>query len=106
MTTENTRLLAAIGVGVICGLWPLIKGLKNDQKKLGIWGMISCSVGGKILGVILALPIAWRYAYMIKKASLATVNPEDKNTEGYFSGKTKEGNVPIIKQTKECNFCA
>ncbi|QVK18181.1 hypothetical protein KHQ81_00230 [Mycoplasmatota bacterium] len=61
LTGEVNQLavfIGAIGIGVIMGLIPLLVGISKDQKGLGIAGFISCIIGGFLLGIFLALPVA------------------------------------------------
>ena len=68
--------------GILVGLWPLIKGLKANQQTLAIAGFFASIISGAILGLVLCIPIAWLFAWQIKKKSTILV-PEDnleKNT--------------------------
>ncbi len=53
--------------GILIGLWPLIKGIKADQIPLAIGGFFASAMSGAVLGLILALPIAWVFAWGIKR---------------------------------------
>lgn len=77
-------VLGAILIGVICGLMPLITGLVKKQSSLGFIGLIGSIVGGFILGVLLALPIAIVFTIIIvsKKQVVESLppNPPDFNS--------------------------
>jgi hypothetical protein len=57
-TDIGTAIVAGLVVGLICGLLPLITGLVKGRRELAIVGFITTAVGGLILGILLALPIA------------------------------------------------
>ena len=61
------RMLFGTIAGVLSGLWPLIKGVNSQQTSLGIAGFFASLISGAVLGLILALPIAWLFAYLINK---------------------------------------
>ncbi len=58
-------LVGAILIGIVCGLIPLITGIVRKHFVLGIVGLLSCTIGGFILGIILALPIAVIFTVII-----------------------------------------
>ena len=58
-------LLGALFVGALCGLLPLFVGLKRQKTGLAVAGLISCVIGGFILGIILALPVAIVFTVII-----------------------------------------
>ncbi|MEJ7716789.1 MAG: hypothetical protein WKF31_02060 [Thermoleophilaceae bacterium] len=62
-------LLIGSVVGALCGLVPLIFGVVRSQIPLAIGGFFACVVCGAILGLILAIPIAALFAYLIVRAS-------------------------------------
>jgi hypothetical protein len=57
-----------IFVGVGLGLIPLITGLKKGQLGLAIGGFFACIIAGGILGLILGIPTAGVFWFIIKKA--------------------------------------
>ena len=48
----------ALVTGGLCGLLPLLVGVWRKKTALGFTAFVACLVGGSILGIILALPIA------------------------------------------------
>ena len=66
--------------GILVGLWPLLKGLKANQQTLAIAGFFASTISGAILGLILCVPIAWIFAWQIKKKSNALVSQDNENT--------------------------
>lgn len=76
MTTTDYMVYGTLA-GILVGLWPLIKGVKADQLALGIAGFFASALSGAVLGLILSVPIAWLFAWAIKKR----MNPERIETE-------------------------
>lgn len=62
-------LLIGSVVGALCGLVPLIFGVVRSQIPLAIGGFFACVVCGAILGLLLAIPIAGLFVYLIVRAS-------------------------------------
>ena len=58
-------LFGALLVGGLCGLLPFFVGMNRNKVALGIAGLVSCSVGGLILGILLAAPIALIFTVII-----------------------------------------
>ena len=62
-------LLIGSVVGALCGLVPLIFGVVRSQIPLAIGGFFACVACGAILGLLLAIPIAGLFVYLIVRAS-------------------------------------
>lgn len=59
MTPQELMIYAGLfnaGFGLVLGLVPLIAGLKKGQSRLGVYGFLTCLVGGAILGLIISMP--------------------------------------------------
>lgn len=58
--TANVFDMAVMGMmwGFLCGIAPLIYGVKNNKDTLGLVSLVLCAFSGAIFGVFLALPIA------------------------------------------------
>jgi hypothetical protein len=54
---NELRWLGALLIGVLCGLIPIIAGVKRDKRELAAAGFIACVIGGQLLGIQLALPV-------------------------------------------------
>lgn len=67
-------------VGLILGLIPLIVGIKKNKSKLGILGLLSSTIGGAILGLILSLPIIGVFLWLILKKE-PTISESNNETE-------------------------
>jgi hypothetical protein len=65
--SSSTTIIAAFVVGIVCGLVPLIYGLKTGQTGLAIGGFAASIVGGLILGIVLALPVAALFTWLIHR---------------------------------------
>ena len=66
---ETEVIVGAIVAGVICGVVPLIVGLTRGETGLAWGGFVSCIVGGFVLGLIAALPLAIIFTVLIVKNS-------------------------------------
>ena len=58
-------ILFNAGVGFVLGLVPLIIGLVKGQRRYGILGLVVSTIGGAILGVILAIPAVIIFTWLI-----------------------------------------
>ncbi|WP_202708911.1 hypothetical protein [Sporosalibacterium faouarense] len=58
-------VVGALVVGVLCGLIPLILGVRRKQKGLAITAFILCIIGGMIKGFIAAVIIAIIFTIII-----------------------------------------
>jgi hypothetical protein len=58
-------LIVGLIAGFICGLIPLILGLKNQNRKLGILGFILSLIAGLPLSLLGALPVAGVFTWLI-----------------------------------------
>ena len=60
-------MVFGIAVGILVGLWPLIRGVKADQIPLALGGFFASALAGAVLGLILCVPIAWVFVWAINK---------------------------------------
>lgn len=77
MTTQELMMYAALinaGIGLVLGLAPLVLGFLKGNLKYGILGFLVCLVGGAILGIILSLPAAIFFSWMIVRSSRSVPN--------------------------------
>jgi hypothetical protein len=66
--TGNEALLYFLipaGIGFLLGLVPLVAGLMKGKQRLGVWGLITSTVGGALLGVILSIPAMAIFTWLI-----------------------------------------
>jgi membrane protein implicated in regulation of membrane protease activity len=64
----STIVIGALVAGVLCGLIPLIYGLVKRQQALAFGGLVACIAAGFVLGLILALPMAALFTWLIWRA--------------------------------------
>jgi flagellar basal body-associated protein FliL len=62
-------LIVGLIAGAIVGIWPLIAGIRAEQRNLGISGFFATLLGGAVFGLLLAVPIAVFFAWFIAKKS-------------------------------------
>ncbi len=74
-------LFGGFVVGVLCGLLPLILGLKKQRCGLALTSCISCVVSGLILGLILAVPVSIIFTVVI----LFLKKPKEQNPISRFT---------------------
>lgn len=68
----ETTIGIGLAVGAICGLVPLVYGLVRGRTGLAIGGFVACLVGGVALGLLLAVPLAGLFAYLVHRSVVAT----------------------------------
>jgi hypothetical protein len=61
----SSPIIGAIVAGAICGLVPLVYGIARGHTGLAVGGFLACLVGGVVLGVLLAVPLAALFAWLI-----------------------------------------
>jgi hypothetical protein len=66
MTTMQWILIGG-GLGFVIGLVPLITGIVKKNYKFGILGVLGAAVGGTVLGLLLAVPVAAIFTWLIFK---------------------------------------
>ena len=70
--------LITAGVGFLIGLIPLVFGIVRKKLKLGVLGLLASTVGGALLGLLLALPFAAIFTWLIiKKPATAPTSSSD-----------------------------
>ena len=65
-------ILINVILGFLFGMFPLLSGIKMNNRKFGIYGFIGALIGGAILGVFLSFPIALVLTWLILKKPSAT----------------------------------
>lgn len=71
---RNYIILINIILGFLFGTFPLLSGIKMNNRKFGIYGFVGSLIGGAILGVFLSYPIAAVFTWLILKKSVAKNN--------------------------------
>jgi uncharacterized membrane protein len=62
-------LIEGVLVGLICGMIPLFFSTGKDRLKLGFGGLLACVAGGFVLGLLLAIPVAALFLWLIFRRS-------------------------------------
>ena len=60
-------IFTALIVGMLCGAVPMIFGAVKGELGLGLTGFVVCTVCGLILGMLLAIPAAGVFTFLIAK---------------------------------------
>jgi uncharacterized membrane protein len=60
-----TSLIDSFLAGLICGVIPLYFSTGRDRLKLGFGGLIACTISGLLLGLLLAIPVAGVFLWLI-----------------------------------------
>lgn len=76
-----SRIIFGSIAGILLGCWPLIRGVNAQQTVLGVAGFFASLISGAVLGLILAVPVAWLFAFLINKNSQAAKVDVDSNAE-------------------------
>ncbi len=58
-------VIGALLVGVVCGIAPLVMGIRRDQLSLGLGGFAACVVAGFLFGLLLAVPTCGVFVWLI-----------------------------------------
>lgn len=76
MDPNNITLIQWIliggGLGLMVGLIPLIFGFVKKNLKFGVFGFLGSIIGGALLGLILAIPVAGIFTWLIVRGSKST----------------------------------
>jgi hypothetical protein len=64
-------------LGLLFGLFPLVVGLKTGNRKYAFVGLIGSIIGGFILSVILAVPIAMVFTILALRPVAVPSQPAD-----------------------------
>lgn len=54
-------------IGFVIGLVPLVLGIVKKKIKLGLLGLLASTIGGALLGLLLAIPAAAIFTWLIFK---------------------------------------
>lgn len=68
ITPQQAVMYAALlnaGIGFVLGLIPLIAGFVKGNVKMGLAGLAASTLGGAILGILLSIPAAAFFTYLI-----------------------------------------
>ncbi|MEQ1646193.1 MAG: hypothetical protein ABL959_22265 [Pyrinomonadaceae bacterium] len=86
MTTQEVMMYAALfnaAIGLVLGLVPLILGFIKGRSKYGVIGFFACLVGGAILGIILSLPAAIFFTWLVVRGGKANVTGAQEVDNGF-----------------------
>ena len=70
MTSREIMIYGSLinaGIGLVFGLVPLIIGFAKRNIKYGVIGFVGSIVGGALLGLLLAIPVAAIFTWLIVK---------------------------------------
>jgi hypothetical protein len=84
------RIVFAVAAGVLCGLGPLVAGIRYRQPIVGIAGLCLCTVAGFALGLLLALPLS-----VLITAGIAYWPAADSKGVAKATG-TSPGPMPLV----------
>lgn len=74
-------ILINAGVGFLIGLVPLVVGFTKKEKRLAFLGLVCCGLGGAVLGIILSLPLAAIFTWLILRASTRRLTDDGKQPD-------------------------
>jgi hypothetical protein len=70
----------SIALSVVIALVPLFFGLSRQQRKYAVIGFVSTIVGGALLGLLLAIPVAAVFSWLIYRSSTAALHVSDDDS--------------------------
>ena len=78
LTTRQVYIYTVISIAlsVLVALVPLFFGLGRQQRQLAIVGFVLTILGGVLLGLLLAIPVAAVFLYLIYRKSTRTAEVE------------------------------
>jgi hypothetical protein len=65
----SSTMIGAVVAGGLCGLVPLVYGLARGETGLAVCGFAACLIAGVLVGVLLAVPFAAVFAWLIWRHS-------------------------------------
>jgi hypothetical protein len=83
LTTREALLygmLVTAVIGFAVGLVPLAIGIWKKKIKLGVLGLLASTVGGALLGLLLAVPAAVVFIWLIMRQSTVPSTATSKDT--------------------------
>lgn len=82
----NVLIIGLIAGGVV-GLWPLVVGIRGGQRTLGIAGFFATLIGGVALGLLLAVPVAVFFAWLIARKKQQAVPADESDVRRQMEEK-------------------
>jgi hypothetical protein len=70
LTTQQALLYVALingAIGLVIGLVPLILGIVRKKVRIGLYGLLASTIGGALLGLLLSIPAAVIFVWLILK---------------------------------------
>jgi len=82
LTTQQALMYVILingAIGLVIGLIPLILGIVKKKARIGIYGLLASTVGGALLGLLLSIPAAVIFVWLIlkKPTTAASQDPLD-----------------------------
>ena len=84
LTPTEAILYSALfnaGLGLIFGLIPLISGFIKKKRSYAVFGFLGSIIGGAILGILLSIPIAAIFTWLILRRPKNINNQTPNNPE-------------------------
>lgn len=69
-------IIANVVLGLLFGLFPLMAGMKLDNKKYGLIGFFGALIGGGLLGILLSFPVAAIFTWLILRGKTSAPAPK------------------------------
>lgn len=66
-------------IGFLLGLIPMLVGFFKQKKRLGVFGLLSSTFGGAILGIFLSIPAVAVFLWLILKKPSAETSAADES---------------------------
>ncbi len=88
-------------VGIIIGIVVAIWGTKIKQSKLAQTGLLCCVFFGSIGGLILAIPTAALFCFLIKKAANKTLNEKPSSYRSTSFQSSSKHKLPVVRDSTQ-----
>ena len=98
-------LIGSLAAGAVCGLWPLLTGLRNGRPIMGLVGFLTCIPCGLLLGCLLALPVAFVFKLLISALPAPEPSLATDSRYGSFDMKCGSCGARLMASDTVCYSC-
>ena len=97
----TTALIFGCIAGMVCGAIPLIAGAVKNHLGIGFLGFFACTVGGLMLGLLLAIPLAGVFTWWVFHAS----NKQKQQAASQQYKRCRYCSETILVDARVCRYC-
>ncbi len=89
----SIEFYVALLVGILCGMVPLFVSVFKNQIIYGLLGFLTCVISGVILGLLLGLPVAALFTWLIIYKAKGPSNQVNQQPINYLTKLEKLGEL-------------